>query len=201
MSIFSDNKSALINSSYPLGCGSGPLALAKSSDCTLGTSVLFYWTPGHRGLESNEKADTLAKEAAQSSLESETRAWVSLPASLSSLKQQCKRKIQEEDELNWMSKEEKSRFSFRKDKTAFFKVLDGFERGSASTIHQLRANHALLRNFLFQIETVPDQRCPSSGVWETAPHFLMFCSRYWLLRRTLKRKLRRLKCGINTDSF
>ncbi|KNZ64508.1 hypothetical protein VP01_1020g2 [Puccinia sorghi] len=54
-------------------------------------------------------------------------------------------------------------------------------------------------------QLVADKRsrfgCPTCGVWETAQHFLMFCSRYQSQTQTLERRSSILKFGVNPDSY
>ncbi|KNZ47985.1 hypothetical protein VP01_599g3 [Puccinia sorghi] len=205
VAIFSDNQGALINSTHPIRSESGQaLALANFLDCkTLGTQVRLYWSPGHEGLKSNEKADSLARSAAHSSAEGNSNefACTLLPASLSKLRQTCGARILQEDDELQFAREDLACFGFRKDPLPVVRALDCLERGLATIIHQLRANNAPLKNFLFKIKATLDPRCPTCGVWETAQHFLMFCTRYRLQRQSLKKRLRRLKCGVNPDSF
>jgi hypothetical protein len=119
----------------------------------------------------------LAKAAAQgvnpsSALVEET---IRLPYSLSTARQKNRLSTGIPEKLT--SKEIK-RFGFKEDTTALLKALDKQEKGLATIILQLRADHAPLNNFLFKIKAVLDPRCAHCRERETVPHYLMFCSRY-----------------------
>ena len=100
---------------------------------------------------------------------------IHLPCSLSTAQQKNRHYTGIPEKLK--TKEIK-RFGFKEDKMAPLKVLDKQEKGLETIILQLREDQAPLNNFLFEIKAVLDPRCAHFRECKTAPHFLMFCSRY-----------------------
>jgi ribonuclease HI len=202
VAIFCDNQGALLLSADPMSRSSGQHLYIDNFFCMklLGRQIKLYWCPGHEGIKANEIADTLAKTAAEGNLT--THDITSLPLtvgkSLAKLRQLTRSQLKSPEE--W-TEEDLRRFPYRKDCKKLVQALDQQEKGLAATIFQLRADHAPLNNFLFKIKTILDPRCTNCFVQENAAHFLMFCDRYKNARATLKRNLKRSKCGANTDSF
>ncbi|PLW43560.1 hypothetical protein PCANC_13250 [Puccinia coronata f. sp. avenae] len=181
--IFGDNQAALTRSADPRAFTSAQHLYTDNffSLKHLGLPARLYWTPGHEGITANEQADTLAKADAQgvnprSALVEET---IHLPYSLSTAQQKNRLSTGIPEKLT--SKEIK-RFGFKEDTTALLKALDKQEKGLATIILKLQADHVPLNNFLFKIKAVLDPR-------------------YRELRRILKRKICKLRSGINPDSF
>lgn len=87
IAIFSDNQSVL-NLIHDVPRASSGQHLIMNIRATFralpnNPEVRFYWAPGHAGIELNEVADSLAKEAAANQTDS-----ITLPSSLGSLTRQ-----------------------------------------------------------------------------------------------------------------
>jgi ribonuclease HI len=66
VAIFSDNQGALMRSSDPISLSSGQNVFTDNffQMKLLGRPIRLFWCPGHKGIEANKKADSLAKKAA-----------------------------------------------------------------------------------------------------------------------------------------
>ncbi|KNZ54469.1 hypothetical protein VP01_2939g1 [Puccinia sorghi] len=182
VAIFCDNQGALLWSAWPIGCVAGQ-ALAVTNFFSLKTlkmPVILYWSPGHKGTNWQicwqKKLPTTHQKKNNTTLVPSF--WRVSP-----------------------KPDRGARSTLQRRRKRVAQALDALERGLASTIHQLRADHALLRKFLFKIKSVLDPRCASCGVWEIAHHFVLFFSRFQTQRSLFKRQLRGLKCGVNPNSF
>jgi ribonuclease HI len=202
IAIFGDNQGALMLSADPLSQSPGQHLYTDNFFRLklLGRPVRLYWCPSHEGIIANEKADTLAKEAAVENplVTNDSSFPITVAKSLAKLRQHTQSQAKSSEV--W-SKDDSKRFPFSKDCTKLVHALDLQEKGIAASIFQLRADHAPLNNFLFKIKTILDPRCTNCLVQENAAHFLMFCSRYRKERAILKKNLRRSKCGANVNSF
>jgi ribonuclease HI len=202
VAIFCDNQGALMLSANPLSLSPGQHLYTDNYFCLklLGCPIKLYWCPGHENIEANERADTLAKEAAIGDPTQNNTSYLpfSVANSLAKLKQHSRDRLK--SSIVW-STDDSRRFPFSMNCTKLIQSLDQQEKGLAATIFQLRADHAPLYNFLFKIKTLLDPRCTDCFAQENVAHFLMFCNRYKKARADLKKNLRRLKCGINPDSF
>lgn len=148
--------------------------------------IKLYWTPGHEGIELNEKADQAAREAAEDNAEA-----VSLPVSLGGMLRHTKETFK------------RGAVSIKRFKTKGRMIADALnqlEKGQAAAIFQLRCGHSPLRQFLHCIGAEEDDRCETCKVKETPTHFLIFCRRFTTQRQTFRKKLKEEKIKVNTNS-
>jgi len=162
----------------------------------------LHWTLGHMDFPPNERADNLAKSAAQGSssapnllpkfLQSKP-----LPFSISALRQENMTSIQKDWKRRWKAS---PCFPLIRsiDKllpaNAFLKLIDPLDRRQSAIIAQLHTGHSPLNHHLFRIRRSETPSCPHClGITvETVSHYLFQCPHYqneWhYLRCKLKRK-------------
>lgn len=96
--------------------------------------ISLYWTPGHEGIELNEKADEAAKTIAE-----DQSAAMTLPFSLGGLLQHRRKVFNERGAVSRLPLKTKSKW--------IADALDQLEKGQAAAIFQLRCGHCPLRKF------------------------------------------------------
>lgn len=154
------------------------------------TKINLYWTPGHAGIDLNEKADELAKQAS-----SEQTNSYRLPASLGSLKKKCK------------ASSNLKLFPFRPGSKPFTtkpkeisESLLSMEKGRTATIIQLRAGHSPLNDHLFKRQLVESPLCSVCKVKETTEHFLIFRRKYKAARKRFRNRIREEEIRVNWNN-
>jgi ribonuclease HI len=165
------------------------------------------WVPGHEDIEGNERADELAKSAAEgfTSPASELPAYLrrhDLPANKSAIQQAFGAAIREE----W-NEECKALHIFRRLHAAdptmpsnnFLKIASKCTRPQASLLIQLRTGRIGLNRHLHQLSQADDPFCPHCPhVEETVRHLLLECPKYWKERLFVQRRLRRKAFDMKT---
>jgi len=168
--------------------------------------VKFVWTPGHEGIDGNERADKEAKSAA----EGNSSAIINLPAflrrkplpvSISATRQYLKKMIKTRWETEWATSPRHARMNkidgyLPSDN--FLEIIDQLRRNQASVLLQLRTGHAPLNEVLYRIKRSETPDCPhcKNGIRETIHHYLLICPHYAEARRLLQAKLRREASSI-----
>lgn len=154
------------------------------------TTINLYWTPGHAGIELNEKADELAKLAA-----TEQTNPFRLPASLGSVKKKCN------TFFNTKS------FPFRPGSKPFItepkkiaEMLLKMEKGRTAATMQLRAGHSPLNDHLYKRHLIDSPLCNICKTKETTEHFLIFCKKYKKARRRFRNRIREEKIKLNWNN-
>lgn len=163
----------------------------------------IHWTPGHVDFGPNERADEIAKSAAQgtSSAPDLLPAFLRrkpLPASIPALRQEHLTALQKRWKQRWkksprypaMNVIDKSLPSKK-----FLKLIEYLDRRRSAIVAQLRTNHSSLNQHLFRIHCSETPSCPHCGglTVETVRHYLLECPHYQFerhchFRRKLKRK-------------
>jgi hypothetical protein len=165
------------------------------------------WVPGHEDIEGNERADELAKSAAEgfTSPALELPAYLrrhDLPANKSAIQQAFGAAIREE----W-NEECKALHIFRRLHAAdptmpsnnFLKIASKCTRPQASLLIQLRTGRIGLNRHLHQLSQADDPFCPHCPhVEETVRHLLLDCPKYWKERLFVQRRLRRKAFDMKT---
>ena len=169
--------------------------------------VNFVWTPGHEGIEGNEKADEAAKDAAsgQTSKTKDLPPFLRrkpLPVSISATKQLLKKKMKARWQIEWKTSK---RYADANSVDAtlpsdnFLHIIDQLRRNQASLLTQLRTGHIPLNTILHRIKRAESAECPhcKKGIRETIHHYLLTCPRYAAARRLLlQAKLKRDSSSI-----
>lgn len=194
LAIFSDSQVALKQLHEPLKpqpmqylAKSTKLFLRKINDIP----VRLYWTPGHAGIELNEKADEKAKQAA------EKRTTQRLtPYSLSTLLQ----KTQETFHLKtagFTTGKKKLRVQPRKVADA----LSQLEKGEAATIFHLCSGHSPLNEYLKRFKHHDTGKCNHCRIPETVAHFLLHCPQFKQQRKAFRHEIKEENIKVNPFSL
>lgn len=149
--------------------------------------IRLYWTPGHEGVNMNERADEAAKGAAEDQTDS-----ITLPISLGCLLRHTRDKIQ--------NREAVPSSPYKTKKKYIADALNQLEKSQAAAIFQLRCGHCPLKKFLHRIGAEDDDRCEICRARETPAHFLIYCRRYKAQRQELRKKLREEEIKVDTNS-
>ena len=179
-------------------------AQQRNQQCTAKSKGIIdlqiHWVPGHLNFAPNDKANKLAKDAATGSLSprKDLPALLRkpLPASLSTLHQESKSKIQRRWVHCWktsprcrhMSGIDKSVLSKK-----WMKLIKPLLRKQTSIVMQLHTGHIGLNKHLHRIKCLDSPHCPNcnENTIKTVHHFFFDCTRYRRERSILHRKLRR----------
>lgn len=191
LAIFSDSQAALNLITKPMH----PTTLQYLTRYVLRTwklipecyQIRLYWTPGHEGVELNERADQEAKEAAE-----KNNNPVMLPMSLGCLLRRVQDTFKTRGADPIKPYETKGRW--------IADALNSLEKGQAAAIFQLRCGHCPLKKFLHRIGAEEDDRCETCKAVETPAHFLIYCKRYKKERRTFRQRLKEEEIKIDFNS-
>ncbi|MBW0502317.1 hypothetical protein O181_042032 [Austropuccinia psidii MF-1] len=170
VAIFSDNQAALPKRNSTAQFIQLKL-YANLQQWTEHFPVRLYWCPGHVGIPENERVDKLAKQAAESQA---TSLHTIHTISLSSLKRHTASTLAN----NPLTTEEKARIGFRTSPKLITEALDLLEKGLVATIHQLRAGHVPLNDYLHQIKRADSPMCQHCNKRETPFHYLIKCRNF-----------------------
>lgn len=194
VAIFSDNQGvlSLIHDTPRASSGQHLVLSIRSAFRALPnvSKIRFYWSPGHVGIDLNEHADALAKEATTNSA-----SVTILPSSLGSLKREVK--------INFNVKNlilKPGKFPYRTKPLEISKSFLSLERGRTAVIFQLRAGHSPLNAHLFKRKLTDSPLCSHCKKNETTEHFLLYCSRYTKARRSFRSKLREEEINVNWNN-
>lgn len=169
-------------------------------------NMTIKWIAGHRDVAGNERADELAKEAAEGTsspdedLPRELRSHKTLPHSKSAIKQAFKNDIKKQarealtrsDKITRLKQTDPSAPS-KRTKT----LTESLPRVQASLLTQMITGHVPLAHYLYRFKKAESAMCPACQTSsETIYHFLMECPAHNIPRRemqqTLKGKARKI---------
>ena len=161
----------------------------------------------HEGIEGNERADELAKQATEEGSSPNRRLPVfirrkGLPASISATRQVMKSDIKKRWKTEWEVSPRQvilSNVDCSMPSDDFMHIVSQLNRRQASVLIQLRTGHLPLNNVLFRIKRADTPACPhcNNGTRETMIHFLFFCPHYEIARDRLNNATRREKKPIS----
>ncbi len=148
-------------------------------------SVIFIWVPAHKGVEGNEKADRLAKEAVTSEM-----VELDIKLSRSEIKSIIKDKINRMWQERW-DKEVKGRHLYNIHKEVTASKISGLERQEETWFSRLRMGHTSLNSGLHIIGKHQTGVCTNCGVIENVKHILLDCTQYTRERENMKRAVKK----------
>ena len=166
-----------------------------------GVRVILRWVPSHIGIEGNEKADMIAKKAAENGLAAPENRYCSLSHITRLVKS---RKLLETKE--WL----KDRISKRKrlgntntytlpEKLKVDPQIYAIRRPIATRFFQLKLGHAITAVYLFRIKKRDSKSCWWCGAAnQDIDHLLFLCKKWRDERKELYQELRKNDVPVPT---
>jgi len=146
-------------------------------------SVELYWIPAHTGYSGNERADELAKKAAEGT-----------PISVEPFLPLSRKSVRSAIGI-WARKQHESEWARRKDCRMTKQILPSISKGrgyciklgrnSLRVLTQIVTGHSTLNERLKRMGLVESSTCLCGTEDETRNHFLCKCDKYWDARQAL----------------
>lgn len=152
-----------------------------------GSSIKVIWVPGHVGVVGNERADSLAKDAIRSGLDSR------FGVPLREIYNKGKEDVFEEL-IGWCHQEGASKGTafcenyLREGRSPWFWKAK-LPRKTITVINRLRSGHTSLRESLFKFHIVDSPMCLTCNEIETPNHVFWDCNNYVQQRLRLTKNL------------
>lgn len=137
-----------------------------------GKSVYFIWVPAHVGVEGNEKADFLAKQALRIS-----KVNLEVPLSKAEAKIMIRTYAQSIWQVHW-DNIDTGRHLYNIQKQVGTGRKENRNRREGSIITRMRIGHTGLNHTLHKIGKHPTGQCIHCNQQETIEHILFHCSKY-----------------------
>jgi len=204
--IFTDNQASLQAIRDPRG-QSGQYIIERITQALVrtrqrGQDIEFHWIPAHQGIEGNETADRMAKEATGWRrqrgrrgrwIEQDTDSTAPTPHFMRSLKAATKCALTKQIQQRWRNEwhhESRGRAVYKLTPQPTPKTLalhQARHRALSSVITQMRTEKIGLRQFLYQrhVPGVEDGQCECGRGSQTVRHVLLACPRHTVLRRRI----------------
>lgn len=188
--IFTDNQAAITSSSWPLR-QSGQFLLRQIAGQVVALrnrqiQVHIHWIPAHTGVEGNEEADRLAKQAAGKGKSGGT-GQSPLFTTVASQRMLAKRMANVRWEAEWdASNSGRALFNYQKIPTkGTLQKYRALKRAVAATIFQMRAGKIGLNDYLWTIQKSDSPICQKCGGddRQTVRHVLLTCTAFQTLRQ------------------
>ena len=165
------------------------------------------WIPGHKGVQGNERADALAKDAAMGQVNETLRLPEvlrrSLPRNLVSIRKTYKASITNQVRHKWSTSKRYLRLrnidsdSLRP--VTYQKLISPLSRAHSSLLMQLRTQHISLNMHLYRIQRSLSPSCPNCGhAAETVCHYLTQCVAYRNARQRMLQKIGRAAYSVSS---
>ena len=154
-------------------------------------NVKLFWIPSHKGIDGNEKVDSVAKSAAHDGV----LANVDIPSSdfYNRFKLECNNNNKEKI-VSLSQDKGKFYFNYFYSDTAkpwFYSI--NAPRKTIVTINRIRSGHTSLNNNLFRFKIVNNDLCKCGKEIDTVEHVFLQCDLYKSARNNMLRSLRKLQ--------
>lgn len=160
-----------------------------------GRVVCFLWVPAHAGVEGNEDADILAKQALRLQIVNNN-----IPLGKAEGKTIIKMQMQKVWQEYWDTNETGRHF-YNIQKQVGRGGVVGRSRKEEVVITRLRLGHTELNSTLHKIGKHPTGKCRMCDHPESVKHVLMECKGYERERRELKTALQREKVSFSIENI
>ena len=193
--IFSDSQAALSRIQHDRTGPGQTLAIDAITTAgeivSRGNNICLRWTPSHEGIEGNERADQMARRAA------EGREGIAGPEYLSEASLSHLTRVTTENRSNataeWIRKRSGRHRRYQPPKGGKMrKELGKARKELASRFYQLLSGHAAVARHLQRIRQIEDDRCfwCGSGAIQTRHHLFIVCRRWGPEIKRLWQKVR-----------
>jgi len=203
--VFSDSQAALQRASEDhLGPGqaiTSDIITTAQGLTEKGIKVILQWVPSHIGIEGNERADKIAKEAASKPMPPSIDRYSSFSYTMRQIKAQKRTEIKE-----WIYK---TTYKEGKKRNRTYSLTNALEidpqlsmirKPLAKRFYQLKLGHAITASYLYRIQRLDKQNCWwCNAAKQDIDHLLFECRHWRAQRRTLYGDLRRR--GVTTPRY
>ncbi|XP_018016691.1 uncharacterized protein LOC108673383 [Hyalella azteca] len=146
--------------------------------------VHFQWIPSHSGIQGNEAADRIAKQAATSD-----DPLADIPFEYSELKSIVQKGAWNFWQAKWTSIRGQFALGTIKPSVRPWSLRKLQTRRNETLFARLRLGTAPLNKALYQIRQAPSPLCPSCNTPETSHHYLISCTEFEEAREQLRRQV------------
>ena len=147
-------------------------------------SITIQWLPAHVGIDGNERADKLAKEANQKQI------LTSYPLERKEVKRLLNKAMKENWQRIYDTSKHRLHIGQIKPKIENWAWVLLGARSLETVMTRLRIGHVELNVHLHRFKMKDDPNCQHCNTPETVSHYILYCRRYCIQRQRLKQELR-----------